>query len=315
MNGGKFLLLSRNKSSIINSAMFTTAIEKVLQFTRPLHTISRTYGGLILPGTATLFFVNDNGVAITCKHVVNLIPSAENINQAFIKFKAERDKIPRDNHFQKKMLGLELKYKYTKEATVQLRNNFMNCFDKIEQITYHVHPTLDLAIIEFKGFTKTFYSSHASFIKDSQKIKQGQSLCRIGFPFPEFNNFRHNTDTDDIEWTNTGNLNSPSFPIDGILTRFVADANAGITGIELSTPGLRGQSGGPLFDVNGIVYGMQFATNHLHLGFDIKDREIIHDGKKTKVSNYPFLNVGLCVHADRIKEFLRQHNISFSEAG
>ena len=295
--------------------MFESAIENVLQFTRPLHSITRTYGGLISPGTATFFFVNDTGVAVTCKHVLDLIPAADNINQAFLKFKTERDKLPMDNKHRQHLQGLELKYKYSKETTVQLKNNFLNCFDTIEQIVCHAHPTLDLAIMEFKGFNKIFYTSHAHFIKDSSTIKQGKYLCRIGFPFPEFNNFKHNPVTDDIEWTNTGNPNSPSFPIDVIVTRFVADANtSGITGIEMSTPGLRGQSGGPLFDTNGKVYGMQSATNHLHLGFDIKDKEVIHEGKKSKISNHPFLHVGICVHADRIKEFLRQHNISFTES-
>jgi len=292
--------------------MFEKAIQKVLQFTRPLHTISRTYGGLIQPGSSTFFFVNDKGVAITCKHVLDLIPAADQVNNNFLKFKAERDRLPRDAKFKRNLQGLEMKYKYHPETTIQLKNNFLNCFDKIEEITCHPHPTLDLAILEFKGFNKIFYNSHAVFVGDSSRIQQGQSLCRIGYPFPEFNNFRYNTETDDIEWTNTGNPNSPSFPIDGILTRFVGDPNNGITGIEMSTPGLKGQSGGPLFDTDGNIYGMQFATNHLHLGFDIKDIEIIHNGKKSRVSNYPFLHVGICVHVDKIKEFLTQHGISFS---
>ena len=296
--------------------MFETAIDKVLQYTRPLHSISRTYGGLIIPGTSTFFFVNDSGVAITCKHVMNLIPAADEINRTFLQFKTERERIPKDGKYKRNLQGLELKYKYHTDTTVQLKNNFLNCFDKIDEITCHAHPTLDLAIMEFKGFDKVFYTSHARFIKDSSKIKQGKSLCRIGFPFPEFNNFKHNSDIDDIEWTSTGNPNSPSFPIDGIVTRFVADpATNGITGIEMSTPGLKGQSGGPLFDTDGNIFGMQSATNHLHLGFDIRDKEIIQDGRKGKVSNYPFLHVGICVHVDRIKEFLTQHKIDFSEAG
>ena len=296
--------------------MFEQAIEKILQFTRPLHSISRTYSGLILPGTSTFFFVNGTGVAVTCKHVMNLIPAADEINRAFGQFKLEKDKIAGDVKFRRNLQGLEMKYKYHPDTTIQLKNNFLNCFDKIEEITCHAHPTLDLAILEFKGFDKLYYSSFARFLKDSSKIKQGKSLCRIGFPFPEFNNFKHNADTDDIEWTNSGNPNSPSFPIDGIVTRFVADSvTNGIVGIELSTPGLKGQSGGPLFDTDGVIYGMQSATNHLHLGFDMKDKEIIQEGKKGKVSNFPFLHVGICVHVDRIKEFLAQHHISFSEAG
>ena len=294
--------------------MFESAIDNVLQFTRPLHTISRTYGGLILPGSSTFFFVNNNGVAITCKHVLDLIPAADNINQSYLQFKAERERIPKDGKYKRNLQGLEIKYKYNADSTIQLKNNFLNCFDTIKEITCHAHPTLDLAIMEFKGFNKIYYTSHARFIKDNNKIKQGKSLCRIGFPFPEFNNFKHNPDTDDIEWTNTGNPNSPSFPIDGIVTRFVGSNQNEITGIEMSTPGLKGQSGGPLFDTAGNIYGMQFATNHLHLGFDMKDIEIINNGKKSKVSNYPFLHVGICVHADKIKEFLHQHNINFSLA-
>jgi hypothetical protein len=294
--------------------MFEPAIENILQFTRPLHTISRTYGGLVLPGTSTFFFVNDSGVAITCKHVLDLIPAADNVNQNYFRFKAERDRIPNDGNYKKHLRGLEVKYKYNAETTVQLKNNFLNCFDKIEQIVCHAHPTLDLAILEFKGFDKTFYNSHARFVKDSSTIKQGKYLCRIGYPFPEFNNFKHNPDTDDIEWTNTGNPNSPAFPIDGIVTRFVGDANQqGVIGIEMSTPGLRGQSGGPLFDTEGRIYGMQSATNHLHLGFDMKDKELIIDGKKSKVNNSPFLHVGISVHVDKIKEFLREHKVSFTE--
>ena len=292
--------------------MFESAIEKISQFTRPLHSISRTYGGLVLPGTSTFFFVNGNGVAITCKHVADMIPAAENLNATYLKFKSERDKFSKDGKYKRNLMGLEVKYKYSIERMIQLKHHFLNCFDKIEQIVCHVHPTLDLAILEFKGFTKILYVSHATLLKDSSKIKQGKYLCRIGFPFPEFNNFKHNPENDDIEWTTTGNPNSPTFPIDGIVTRFVGTPADGISGIEMSTPGLRGQSGGPLFDREGIIYGMQSATNHLHLGFDLKDKELVTDGKKTKVSNYPFLHVGISVHVDKIKDFLNLHKIDFS---
>src|SRR5688572_26467386 len=141
--------------------MFESAIENALKFTRPLHIITRTYSGLVSPGTSTFFFVNDEGVAITCKHVAAMIPAADNINKTYLKFKAERDKLSKDNKYHRHLEGLEVKYKYKKETTVQLKNNFLNCFDKIDQIVCHSHPTLDLAIVEFKGFSKILYTSHA----------------------------------------------------------------------------------------------------------------------------------------------------------
>lgn len=292
--------------------MFVNAIETVDSFTKPIHTIARTYGGLISPGTSTLFFVNENGVAVTCKHVLDLIVQSDLINKLFQDFKAERDKLPRDGKFKNNLRLLEAKYKFKKETTVTIKNNFINSVSPLDGITYHAHPTLDLAILQFNGFTEKHYNSYATFVKDDSKIKQGKYLCRLGYPFPEFNNFQHNEVTDDIEWTNTGIFSTPRFPIDGIITRHISDGQQ-VIGIELSTPGLRGQSGGPLFDTDGLVYGMQSATNHLHLGFDIKGREIVTDGRKEKISNFPFLHVGHCVHADRIKEFLKQHNIKFYE--
>lgn len=290
--------------------MFIKAIENVDKFTRPLHTIIRNYEGLISPSASTFFFVNEDGVAITCKHVLKLIVQSEVINNQFTLFKADLAKLAKDNKFKKNLLGLEIKYKLKKETIVQVKNNFVNCVDTMTGMTYHEHPTLDLAIIIFQGFNKLLYNSYATFVTDPDKIKQGKFLCRLGYPFPEFNNFQHNQVTDDIEWTNTGIQSSPSFPIEGIITRFIGDGKQ-VIATELSTPGLRGQSGGPLFDNDGLIYGMQYETSHLHLGFDIKDKEVVSDGKKTKVSNSSFLHVGHCIHVDRIKEFLTLHNIKF----
>jgi hypothetical protein len=81
----------------------------------------------------------------------------------------------------------------------------------------------------------------------------------------------------------------------------------------LSTPGLKGQSGGPLFTKEGIVCGMQFATNHLHLGFDMKNKEVISNGEKIRITNQPCLHVGYCIHANIIKQFLQEHGVKYYE--
>ena len=98
-----------------------------------------------------------------------------------------------------------------------------------------------------------------------------------------------------------------------MVTRFLGDSTLGVYGIEMSTPGLRGQSGGPVFDENGVVYGMQFSTKHLHLGFDLEDKEIMINNKIKKVSDYSFIHLGQCIHANMIKSFLKQHQVSFYE--
>ena len=290
--------------------MFESSIENVAGFTRPLHSIVRSYGNKkIIPGSATLFFVNEDGWAITCKHVTDLLATADSQSRNYSNFKNERSLITNDPNA---IEALELKYQYKTNTIVQVKNTFMDCVDKMEKLTWQTHPRHDLALLQFHGFGKTLYSGYARFVKDSTRIRQGNYLCRLGFPFPEFTNFSYNEALDDIEWSTIGIQNSPRFPLEGMVTRFLAEDNK-MYGIEMSTPGLRGQSGGPLFDKEGIIYGMQFSTKHLHLGFDMVDKEIRVNNEEKIVSDYSFIHLGQCIHADIIKEFLREKNVKFYE--
>lgn len=293
--------------------MFVDAIERVDPFTRPLHSIVRLYGhDGIVPGSATLFFVNEQGCAITCKHVAESVAQADSMYQNYRQFQAGRREVLREKDAAKRISQLETRFDLRPDTVIRIRNNFVGCVDQFNELTIDIHPTQDLALLRFKGYQRALYRSYATFLGDSSRIKPGRSLCRLGYPFPEFTNFRYNASSDDIEWTAEGRSASPRFPIDGIVTRLLSE-QGGITGIEMSTPGLRGQSGGPLFDTNGLIYGMQSATRHLHLGFDIEDREVLVNGRKSRVSNYPFLNVGQCVHVDVIKAFLRERGVPFHE--
>ncbi|RYC67962.1 trypsin-like peptidase domain-containing protein [Spirosoma sordidisoli] len=294
--------------------MFVDAIDRVDPFTRPLHSIVRLYGhDEVIPGTATLFFVNEYGCAVTCKHVAELVAKADTIYHNYLNFQGERRSVLRERDAAQRISQLEEKFKLQSDTIIRVRNSFVGCVDLFSEVTIEMHPTQDLALLRFKGYNRLLYQSHATFLQDTSRVKPGRSLCRLGYPFPEFTNYRYNAGSDDIEWTAEGKVTSPRFPIDGIVTRLLSDSS-GIVGIEMSTPGLRGQSGGPLFDTNGLIYGMQSATRHLHLGFDIEDREVMVNGRRSRVSNYPFLNVGQCVHVDVIKAFLRERGVPFYEA-
>src|SRR5205085_680971 len=126
---------------------------------------------------------------------------------------------------------------------------------------------------------------------------------------PEFSNFAFDPGKDAIEWTNIGNTNIPRFPIDGMLSRLLADGKA-IVGFELTTPGLRGQSGGPAFDSDGQIWGMQSQTGHLDLNFDVA-QDVFRQGKKKRITSSAFLHTGRCVHVDVLREFMRKHSVSF----
>ena len=92
----------------------------------------------------------------------------------------------------------------------------------------------------------------------------------------------------------------------------VADDAGNVIGFELSTPGLRGQSGGPVFDSEGKVWGTQSQTIHLDLDFDV-DQQVMRGGLPRRVQDSAFLHVGHCVHVDVLKSFMRAHNVRFNE--
>lgn len=297
--------------------MFVKAIETATKFTRPFLSISRAYGlSEVMPSCATFIILNEDGWAITCKHVAEQIRIADDSYEHYNAFKTELNAIPKsDRHFKTLVKALEKKYHYEKKKRIliQQRNHFADVVDVSNRIEYIMHPVYDLALIHFVGFNKVLCNQYPVFAKNSTVMKQGMSLCRLGYPYPEFNNFRYNEVSDDIEWTNLGKTRTPLFPIDGILTRFCVDQNNRIIEIELSTPGLKGQSGGPLFDVNGTIYGIQSRTISLPLGFDQENREIIVKGVSKKVNDYSFIHLGRCIHVDVIKEFLDTHGVKYQE--
>ncbi|MGR3809322.1 S1 family peptidase [Jiulongibacter sp. NS-SX5] len=286
--------------------MFVKAIEKAKKYTRPVHMISRYFGNdKVIPGAATLFFINKEGYALTCKHVVQSLVNAEQVNKRNTLINTEK-------HLSD--LEIQRKYKIRPGDLLEQKNSFIDAIDRMDGYTVHVHPEFDLALIKFNGFKNLMVTELAVFKKSSNQIREGKFLCRLGYPFPEFNNFKLNKVKGEIEWTTNGNSKSPVFPIEGMVTRFIGNKKGQVYGIEMSTPGLKGQSGGPLFDPNGLICGLQSRTKHLHLGFEIENMEVQSGGSTKTVSNSSFIHLGECIHVDIIKDFLRKHKVDFLES-
>lgn len=294
--------------------MFADAIQTVGNFTRPIQYITKTYKNpSILTGSNTLFFVNDNGVAVTSKHVAQDLIARQDVEPNYATFKSRIAATESAKNRKVAIRHLETEFLYGPGTATHAKTRFIDCFDTITSMTFHLHPTYDLAIIEFEYQGPKRYEGHATFAKDREYILPGDFLCRLGFPFSEFTDYAYDEANDELMWVPSGPVAAPRFPIDGMVTRFLADGTQ-VFGIEMSTPGFLGQSGGPLFDEDAVVCGMQFATNHLYLGFDVEDFTVFDRGKEKKVSNQPFLHVGQCIDAEVIKAFLTEHNIEFFTA-
>lgn len=294
--------------------MYIRAIETAAEFTRPIYIIQRFYASReVLPGTATLFFVNPDGWALTCRHVAQFLAASSGLAERRAQYDADY-KAQLGKKKEKQLLReLEKKYNLSPQTVLEIKARFVNCVEGPLQLNVQTHNKYDVALIHFTNFTRLQCNNFPAFPATTTGLKQGKSLCRLGFPFPEFKNYTFDSAKDTIDWTQAGKLDTPLFPIEGMVTRHLADDAGKVFGFELSTPGLRGQSGGPAFDTDGRVWGMQSATNHLDLDFDV-DLEVIRNGSKKRVRDSAFLHVGHCIHVDVLKDFMQQNGVAFTQA-
>lgn len=295
--------------------MFVEAVELAAKFTRAIHSIIRYFGSsTVIPGSATLILVNPDGWALTCGHVAQQLKFADDLASRRSAYEGELTKLANGRANRKARDALRNKYGFRNGEIYDLRNTFVSCVDKLSEFDIVMHPSHDIALIRFKGFSKVLCDTFPKFASDDSALKPGKTLCRLGFPFPEFSNFEYDQNADEIRWAQTGRQDSPRFPIEGMVTRHVVDRDMNILGFEMSTPGLRGQSGGPAFDSKGVVWGVQSKTKHLDLDFDV-DAEVLRKGKTKKVTHNAFLHVGRCVHVSLLKAFMRDHGVAFDEDG
>jgi len=152
-------------------------------------------------------------------------------------------------------------------------------------------------------------NTHYPFIKNPKYIKPGTSLCKLGFPFHDAN-ATYDSDTNCFNISENV-LPMPFFPMEGIYTRdlFAGKSKDGkyeIKFLETSSSGLKGQSGGPIFDSNGVLWAIQCRTHNLDLGFS---PTIVKNGKS--IVENQFLNVGIGIHPEIIIKFLNENNIDF----
>jgi hypothetical protein len=238
--------------------------------------------------------------------------AADGVIGQYANFRTELAAAPGTKSAKQHRQELERKYGYTAKTTVELRHAFVNCVVGNLSVDVVAHPSIDLALLHFRNFDSLACDSFPVFPADTAGLRQGKFLCRLGFPFPAFTNFAYDAERDAIGWTSGGRQDTPQFPIEGMLTRYLGDEAGNVMGFEMSTPGLRGQSGGPAFDAQGRVWGMQAATNHLDLDFDV-NQEVWRNGQTKKVNDSAFLHVGHCIHVDAMKAFLRAHGVGFTE--
>ncbi len=291
--------------------MFANACQIVSKFTRPIIISIRRANGTCESVIGTGVMVNEDGWMLTAKHILDALKAFSENKLTYQKIIATRNQIESNSSLS------------THQRRTQLDQN------KIPpQIITHFHvwcgwpdtevlhalalPNIDLGALKISNFNADSITQYPKFKNPKQPMLIGTSLCKMGYPFhsvhPQFNEVEN---TFDIA---AGAMYPPYFPIDGIFTRLIATPvqTQGYPSwlIETSTPGLRGQSGGPTFDIYGNVWAIQSSTTHHPLGFDAGNNKTITPKESEHLKNQ-YLNVGIGIHSATLVGFMTENNIKF----
>lgn len=180
-------------------------------------------------------------------------------------------------------------------------------FDKLQPrlVTAHVDELADIALVRLEPFEPEAIQGLPRFRPAEKPVAVGEAVCRLGFPFHGIAaEYREADKRFDVR----GGFPVPAFALDGMISRFEerTHANRRVKSLQTSTPGLRGQSGGPLFDVDGCVVGLQSRTVHLDLGFDAAYER---DGEK--VIERQFINVGVAADVSELCRLMDAHEVTY----
>ncbi|HEX8334330.1 MAG TPA: serine protease [Segetibacter sp.] len=290
--------------------MFKKAYEIAKTFTHPLIVAMRFHDKTIDSGLGAYIILNDEGWLITAAHNFGAAFAFNQHQQELKEYNEKVEKINSNKQLQdhkRKVLAKAIKPnpKWVTDFAIMLSGQ------PIAIIEYFIYGEHDIALLRID---KNAIAGLTTFPKiiNPENISPGTSLCKFGYPFTEvkatFNS------TSNLFELSKDLLPVPFFPIEGIYTRNILggktqDQSMEIRFLETSSPGLKGQSGGPICDMDGNIYAIQSQNLTLPLGF----KGTVEINKK-KVEENQFLNVGIGVHPSTIIDLLNKHNIKFELA-
>lgn len=287
--------------------MFAEANKIARHFTSPVVLSRKTISGDCSSSVAACVFVNDEGWIATAHHVVEKIQAMTDEKASLAAYRQQVADIEANATLNQKNRRKQIqKLNRPKRDTTEEFSFWIPLPDSRAVVkNWHSAPLVDLAIGKLEYFEPQWVTKYPVFKDPQRNFETGTSLCKLGFPF---HSFVPSWDAANGGFTlPLGALPMPLFPIEGIFTRTIdfdaADAPFPMRLVETSSPGLRGQSGGPTFDAQGSLWAIQSKTASLPLGFTPKV-----DGGQTE---HQFLNVGMGVHAETILGFFKELGVKY----
>ncbi|HTE13923.1 MAG TPA: hypothetical protein VK642_02485 [Burkholderiales bacterium] len=287
--------------------MFRTGYAIARNFTLPLILSKKNVDGKCSTGIGTCVVLNDEGWIVTAGHMLSqyteMMKSAIKVRD----HEVQRTAIDNDksiDHKERRNRLVKLgKLKPNETARCSITTGLPASAKISRMISI---PVVDLGLAKIDGFDPKWISQYPVFKDPEKAFEPGVSLCKLGFPFQSAGVPTYDSNKDTFLLP-PETFPAPLFPIEGIFTRTAAisvppdqqQPPCPYLWVETSTPGLRGQSGGPTFDQKGTIWAIQCQTSHYPLGFD---------------STIPaqYFHVGLGVHPSTMFYFFNKYSIKYT---
>lgn len=288
--------------------MFAEACRKASQFTNPVIISTRKLSGSVTSACGAFIVLNKDGWVMTAAHVFNSYMAAQQHKPLVAKYRAEVAAIGGDTTLTAKQKAKKINRVKSDPEWVTNQSLWWGG-DNVKMREVRALGEIDLAVVRLEPWDGARVLNYPKIKDPSKSMDVGRSLCKLGYPLHDIEStFDEANDTFKLA---EGTLPLPRFPIEGIYTRNAlsgksADGKYDLKFLETSSPGLKGQSGGPIFDVQGTVWAVQSRTHPYELGFSPEAKK-----GRSKTVEHQFLNVGLGVHPEVIVAFLRDNNIDF----
>lgn len=288
--------------------MFARAFRLASRYTRPVVILRRRFDGTIECGCGACVVINDEGWVVTADHLFrshdDSILHAGEISDHYRRI-AEIQRDPRlsPEARRRKIFRLPCDPRWITHHSFWWGGDDVRIRDVLRL------PEADLAVGRLEPFAPCPPDAYPAF-KNPASLEVGTSLCKLGYPFHEITaTFRADDNAFELP---PAALTLTHFPMEGIYTRTLSagrsrDGRYDIKFVETSSPGLTGQSGGPVFDAAGTVWAVQSRTDFRPFGCCTRTGS---DGRRGVEKH--FLNVGVGIHPELIEAFLSANRIRFS---
>jgi hypothetical protein len=289
--------------------MFQAAYKLAREFTRPVVISQKSVSGACSSIIGSFVVVNRSGWIVTACHIFEAIEDIRRSKETVGSIRKSREVVeaeetePRERRRKLNKIGMP------SAQGCEAWSAWWGGFTHSRARDIAGLPDIDLAVARLDPFDPSWVTEYPVFKNPQRDFEPGRALCKFGYPFHQIT----------PSWDAAsgvfvfpdGALPLPLFPIEGMFTRIakvagVDDDPCTKLLIETSTPGLKGQSGGPTVDVSGRIWAIQSKTANLPLGFDPSVPG------RPQQREHQFLNVGLGVHATTILGLLDHLNIGYA---